>query len=350
MSSSLNSLRSNRPLRAVGLAVAIASLATACGTTTSSPATEAGAAMLDTTGLADSELLAAAPAAIVPGVENATVNTDAEQGTNPDVPQGSPESVPQSQPDPEPQLDPGQELDQQSQADPDPSPATNVAPVLDVVRVTRRGGNVTVGINASDADGDDLSLSVSGVLGAGGESFDHASASDSGIFEFPFSPDARGIVTLTTSVSDGHETTQQVDQIEIAPLQVVTMGPAEVVVSKGCFIENDKLTFHPASPLMLLDTRGVSSNKFTDVVANPITLDLHNTGSQLFVTALSAEFEENSGFAAEFGLRGTFGDIDVHFSSGKVQPGRYQSPNFVSPGDPRCWLTVGYVIAVQQAV
>jgi hypothetical protein len=217
------------------------------------------------------------------------------------------------------------------------------------VRVTRRGEHVTVGINASDPDGDSLSLSVVGVLGSTGETFEHEADSESGIFEMPFAPGSRGIVTVTTSVTDGVEITQQVDQIEVAPLQKVSVGAGEIVASKGCFIDNDKLTFSATTSLLLLDTRGVSSNTLTNELASPITLDLHNTGSQLWRAGLTAEFEENSGFFSTLGLRGTFGDVDVHFNSDKVQPGRYQSSAFVSPSDARCWVTVGYVITAQPA-
>jgi Bacterial Ig domain len=109
----------------------------------------------------------------------------------------------------------------------------NLAPVLDTVRVTRQGVNVTVGINASDPDSDALSLTLTGVLGVDGETFENAAAADAAIFQLPFSPDAKGTVTITTSVSDGTNATTQTDQIYIAPLQLVIFGAGEIVASNG---------------------------------------------------------------------------------------------------------------------
>ncbi|RLE24979.1 MAG: hypothetical protein DRJ50_03785, partial [Actinobacteria bacterium] len=317
-------------------------------------ATQAGAALPNPATVTDSSLAPTDTATSTPDFEAETPSTDnaplapVDQSPQPDPPT-QPEQAPQ--PDstsmPQPEQAPAPQPD--SAQTPELAPEPSLAPVLDVVRVTRRGVHVTVGINASDPDGDSLSLSVVGVLDSGGETFEQTADSDSGIFEMPFGPDSRGTVTVTTSVTDGVETTEQVDQIEIAPLQQVTVGPGEIVASKGCFIENDKLTFQPSSSISLLDTRGVSSNLHTNDLASPITLDLHNTGSQLFVTGISAEFEESEGFVSVLGLRGTLGDVDVHYNSDKVQPGRYQAPTFVSPSDPRCWVDVGYVITVQPA-
>jgi hypothetical protein len=354
MFNSLNSSRFNRTLRAAGLAVTIASLAAACGSTTDTPATQAGVALPDLTNVAESSPAPTDTTTPTAEVESETSGADNAplapveqsplQQSDPPQPSGSnPQPAPATGQTPQPQPDSAASAEELS---PDP----NTTPVLDVVRVTRRGVHVSVGINASDAEGDSLALSVIGVLDSTGETFEHAADSDSGIFEMPFGPGSRGTVTVTTTVSDGVDATQQVDQTVIAPLQKVTVGPGEIVAAKGCFKDNGKITFHPSpSNLLLLDTRGVSSNLHTSELASPITLDLHNTGSQLFRTGISAEFEEEEGFASELGLRGTFGDIDVHFGSGKVQPGRYQSPNFVSPSDAGCWVQVGYVITVQPA-
>jgi hypothetical protein len=354
MSTSLNSIPFNRTLRAVGLAVTIASLATACGGTTSSPATQAGVALPNPTNVTNSSL---APTETATSTSDFEVEAPRTDNASLAPVEQSPQSDPPPQPDQAPQQDsaptPQPEQDPAPKSDPAPAPELapepSLAPVLDVVRVTRRGVHVKVGINASDPDGDSLSLSVVGVLDSSGETFEHTADSDSGIFEMPFGANSRGTVTVTTSVTDGVETTQQIDQIEIAPLQQVTVGSGEIVASKGCFIENDKLTFQATSSLSLLDTRGVSSNLHTNDLASPITLDLHNTGSQLFLTGISAEYEESEGFVSILGLRGTLGDIDVHYNSDKVQPGRYQAPTFVSPSDARCWVDVGYVITVQPA-
>jgi hypothetical protein len=97
---------------------------------------------------------------------------------------------------------------------------------------------------------------------------------------------------------------------------------------------------------LLLDTRGVTSAAFTDELVDPITLNGQDPGSQSFATALSANFEEATGFVTDINLSG----IDVNYGPSHVQPGRYQTPTFVDPGDPRCWLDIGYEITTQPAV
>jgi hypothetical protein len=323
----------------VGLgSVLLVCLASCAGSTSSSAPSAAEGSVL-----AGVEATASSATAPTQSAEQSQQDSEADQAPQADP---APAADPTPTPDPAPAEAPAKALDPA----PDPGPAASQAPVLDTVRITRRGVNVTVGINASDPDSDTLSLALIGVLGVDGETFDHAAAADGAIFELPFSPDARGTVTITTSVSDGTNVTTQTDQIDIAPLQHVIVNPGEIVASNGCFIDNDELTYRAGTTSLLLDTRAVSSPAFTDEVVEPITLNRQNRGSQLLRTTLSADFEEATGFVTDFVLSGTFGDIKVQYGSNHVQPGSYQTPTFVSPSDSRCWLNIGYGITVQPAV
>ena len=74
MSNSLNSIRFNRMLGAVGLAVPVASLATACGTT-SAPATRVGAALPGPTNVTNSSPIPSDTTAGTPDFEVETRST-----------------------------------------------------------------------------------------------------------------------------------------------------------------------------------------------------------------------------------------------------------------------------------
>jgi hypothetical protein len=222
---------------------------------------------------------------------------------------------------------------------------------LDVVRVTRRGLNVTVGVNASDLDGDDLSLTVSASNLVTGQTIDVSADTDAEVFQLPFEADATGTITIVTTVTDGIEATSQTDTIDIAPLQNVFISGSEIEVSRGCFIDNPEVSFRPDGQrsTIILDTRGVSSNQFTTDIVGPIALNRDNPGTQLFRNPVTADFELEDGFFSGFYIRGSFADINVNYSSEVVQPGRYQSEPMVSPSDARCWVVVGYSISTGPA-
>lgn len=348
MTTSLDSTRNHRRLRVVGLVAAIASLAAACGSSTTVPANEAGSVVVDPTDLTEPTVVSPGATVVVEADASASASTErAEQPTTTPAPAPTTTTAPAptttTAPVPAPTT---------TAPAPDPAPTTTTAPepndppVFDTVRITRVGVNVTVGINASDADGDALSLRLTS-LGPDGQHITHEAEADAAIFELPFSADATGTVTIMTSVSDGTDTTIQNDSIDIAPLMHVTFGTAEISASNGCFNTDDSVTLKNTSVERLIDPRGtlVSGAEFV----SPITLTRQNRGSQLLRTPLEADFEITTGFAAQLLLSATFGDIEIRIDAGHVQPGRYEPPTFVSPSNAACWVTIGYAITVEPA-
>lgn len=376
MSNFLTSIRTTGTIRIAGLAAAIATAATACGATTI-PATDASGVTAEPAAFVNSDPVTAeqtsSPTEVEANVSPSTAPaapaepTDAQTASEP-APSADPkpapatetstepEAQPEPAPDPHPEADSAPKPDPAPEAEPAPAtetdpepepPAPNLAPALDTVRITRQGVNVTVGINASDPDSDTLSLTVVGVLGTDSETFEHAIAEDSGIFQMPFEATARGTVTITTSVTDGTNTTTQVDTIDIAPLLHVIHTAGEIVASNGCFKNGNELTYSAATTSLLLDPRGTP--QFMGDVVEPMVLTQQNRGSQLLLSTISSDFEEATGFVTDFQLRATLGDISINYGTNHVQAGRYQTPTFVSPSDPTCWVNIGYEIIVQEA-
>jgi hypothetical protein len=346
MITSLRPTHSNRTLRAVGAIAVIASLASACGASTD---TDSRFIPGESTVVADAQDTAVVDAnATTPEAEQPQQNIEADQASDtaeaPDQTQ-TPDTTPPADTTPPPDTTPPAD----TTPPPDTTPQPNLAPTLNTVRVTHVGVNVTVGINASDPDNDNLSLTVVGVLGANGKQFDHAAEADAAIFEMPFDKDARGTVTITTSVSDGINTTTQTDQIDIAPRQSVTFHQGAIEASTGCFLDTAKLTFQPQVEFNQISTYALSATQENRNVTSPMTFTSQNRRLQLFPDALSAEFEEETGFLALITVKGQLGDVPINHDNASGLAGSFESSRFESPSNPSCRVKLEYNITTQQA-
>jgi hypothetical protein len=341
MATSLRSIHSTRTLRVVGALAVIASLASACGTSTAS-GTDPGFIIGESIELTETQGTAAADNdadTSTQGADQPQQETEADQA--PDTTQAPDQTqIPDTTPPPPSDT---------TAPPPDTTPEPNLAPTLETVRVTHVGVNVTVGINASDPDNDNLSLTVIGVLGANGKQFDHAAEADAAIFEMPFDKDARGTVTITTSVTDGTNTTTQTDQIDIAPRQSVTFHQGAIEASTGCFLDTAKLTFQPEVEFNQISTFALSATQENRSVVSPMTFTSQNRRLQLFPDALSAEFEEETGFLALITVKGQLGDVPIYHDNASGLAGSFESSRFESPSNPSCRVTLGYNITTQQA-
>jgi hypothetical protein len=223
----------------------------------------------------------------------------------------------------------------------------NVAPVIDSMRVTRHGLEVTVELNASDGNNDPLTLSVLAVDNRTAQQFTLTEQADAHTFTFNFA--YMGSITLVGSVTDGQEEVTQVEHIDIATLKVVNIGPGNVWVAKACMADSgqDIYSATGGSSLIGLETSDYQPNVYSSDTVDT-TMTFQEPGGQLFRQPHSLAFEQDLGFKTYFEVHGQFRDIKVDFVSVKTEAGYFEE-SFMSPSNSACWLKVAYKTSVTDA-
>jgi hypothetical protein len=357
-----NSTRSNNSIRIIGFIAALASIGTACGgaTTTTesltSPTAVPGIAVDDVALLTDNQTaevaLGSDPAAdtaptpqIVPTSE--TTPAEPETPAEPQIP-AEPETPAEAETPTEPQIPAEPETPAEAETPTaEPTVEPNVAPVIDSMRVTRHGLEVTVELNASDGNNDPLTLSVLAVDDRTSDQFRLTEQTDAHTFTFNFEYNAS--VTLVGSVTDGQEEATQVGHIDIATLKVVNIDVGYVTVAKNCLAGpgSDTYTVVGDQSIIGLSTSDYKPNLYYyDVIDT--TMTFQEPGGQLLRKPQSLEFEQNLGFQTHFEIHGQFRDITVDYLSVKTEAGSEQK-TFWSPSNDACWLKVGYKTTVTDA-
>jgi hypothetical protein len=338
-----NSTRSNNSIRIIGFIAALASIGTACGgapgtsETLTSPAGASGIKLESVQGPADdptTEQALETESAAIPVHVDPTPTTEPTPAPEPVL---TPEPTPAPQPVPAPEPTPGAE----------PTVEPNVAPVIDSMRVTRHGLEVTVELNASDGNQDPLTLSVLAVDNRTNQQFTLTEQADAHTFTFNFP--YTGSITLVGSVTDGQEEVTQVEHIDIATLKVINMSVGYVTVAKACMANGGPDIYSATGDSSLI---GLETSDYRPNVYSSDTVDTNMTfqepGGQLFRQPHSLAFEQDLGFKTYFEVHGQFGDIEVDYTSIKTEAGSF-GESFWSPSNSACWLKVGYKTSVTDA-
>lgn len=354
MTYSLTSIRSNRQLRVVGLVAAVASLAAACGTSSVPSADADGVVAASTNEFETMKMSAPGAAAVVDAVAHAATSDSTEQSdTTPtptpttDTPAPVPAPAPAAEPAPAPE--PAPTTPPAPIEPPAPTttevPAANDLPVLESMTVTRRGLHVSVEVTASDANDDELRLAVVAHNTSTDQTFEVAEPGNTHTFEFDF--DAGGLIAVTAIVDDGGKLVTATDHVEIASLKRINISAGELWAAKACFA-NGPIDYVASEMSMLaLETSDYRPNVYHQDALSA-TLDFQTTGTQIFRSGQSLDFEQDLGFNSHVEVFGTFGDIDVELMSVKDHSGSFTS-TFVSPGNAACWLKVFYISNITDA-
>jgi hypothetical protein len=362
-----NSTRSNNSIRIIGFIAALASIGTACGgapgtsETLTSPAGASGIKLESVQGPADdptTEQALETESAAIPVHVDPTPTTEPTPAPEPVLtPEPTPalEPVPTPEPTPAPQPVPTPEPTPVAEPAPAPEPTPgaeptvepNVAPVIDSMRVTRHGLEVTVELNASDGNQDPLTLSVLAVDNRTNQQFTLTEQADAHTFTFNFP--YTGSITLVGSVTDGQEEVTQVEHIDIATLKVINMSVGYVTVAKACMANGGPDIYSATGDSSLI---GLETSDYRPNVYSSDTVDTNMTfqepGGQLFRQPHSLAFEQDLGFKTYFEVHGQFGDIEVDYTSIKTEAGSF-GESFWSPSNSACWLKVGYKTSVTDA-
>lgn len=347
--------RSNNTIRIIGFIAALASIGTACGgapgtsETFTSPVEASGIKLESLAGDQTPEQTlgtdSASTTAPAPQPAPTTEPTPETAPTPADTPAPEAPHAPDDTPAPAPAPTPDTTAESTSGADATAEP--NVAPVIDSMRVTRHGLEVTVELNASDGNNDPLTLSVLAVDDRTAQQFTLTEQADAHTFTFTFP--YMGSITLVGSVTDGQEEVTQVEHIDIATLKVVNITPGNVWVAKACMANGGPDTYSATgdSSLIGLETSDYRPNVYSSDTVNT-TMTFQEPGGQLFRQPHSLAFEQDLGFKTYFEVHGQFGDINVDFISVKTEAGYFEE-SFVSPSNSACWLKVAYKTSVTDA-
>jgi hypothetical protein len=127
--------------------------------------------------------------------------------------------------------------------------------------------------------------------------------------------------------------------------RTVTISGGEFSVSKNCFINTPELTFQPTgvSEIFGGSNRGTEQPENIDLLA-PITMNIQERGSPIFRTSTSDDYNSETGFAFLVSVKGTFGDVDIQYSSRLTTEGGHASDTFSDPVKPACFLTLNFFI------
>jgi outer membrane biosynthesis protein TonB len=127
--------------------------------------------------------------------------------------------------------------------------------------------------------------------------------------------------------------------------RTVTIGGGTFSVSANCFINKPTLTFQPTGTNEIFGGSNRGTEQPTNVdLLSPITISNQDRGSPIFRTSTEDDYNTETGFAFLISVKGTFGDINIQYSSRLTTEGRHASEILRQPGNDACFLTLNFFI------
>ena len=167
--------------------------------------------------------------------------------------------------------------------------STNAKPTLDLATTLQVDENqaAVTAVSAADADGDDLSFSLSG------EDANALSIDNDGVLSFVSAPDyeSKASYSVTVEVSDGVETTVQSITIEIVDLDETTPNSAPTILGLDATVQ----VFENQSSLLTLEVSDADDDalSFSLEGADAAAFEVSDVGAISFVTAPDYEAQSS---------------------------------------------------------